>query len=154
MFWKKKDKSASETSTTTTTTNPFESDGASYSTRSSEPSGDSGYSAGGGRYGTRRQESDQTARNELLGSVRQPMRRYDSDPDDAYATSRFAPSQQEQEDEEIGNIKQQIRNVKQDSLASTRNALQKLHETEATAANTMNMLGQQSSELSFFLFYR
>lgn len=51
---------------------------------------------------------------------------------------------EDDEDVQVAGMKQQIKNIKQDSLASTRLALQKINETEATAANTMNMLGQQS----------
>lgn len=162
MFWRKKDKSSPSESSAST--NPFESSdvgstpAASYtSTSASEypPSYSSSPapSRGGGRYGTRHNDAEYESqqRNELFGD--RPSRgaggRYGGGgyDDDQYGGSRYAAQQQqEEEDEEVGNIKTQIRNVKQDTLASTRNALQKIHETEQTAANTMNMLGQQSSK--------
>lgn len=48
------------------------------------------------------------------------------------------------EEEEIQAIKYQIRNTKQESLSSTRNALRLARETEETATNTMIKLGEQS----------
>ncbi|KAI9314993.1 hypothetical protein BX666DRAFT_1861944, partial [Dichotomocladium elegans] len=52
------------------------------------------------------------------------------------------------EDEEVGALKSQIRNVKQDTLESTRNALRKLAETEDSAATSMNMLQEQSGQIA------
>ena len=162
MFWKsKKDKSPSISSGST---NPFESDTASNYTQPSSaapsyhstPSQD--YAAaprsGGGRYGTRRNDDEYQSqqRDQLLGNAGQqqrrqpPSQRYggydDENDDDAYGSSRYA----QDEDEEVGNIKSQIRNVKQDSLESTRRALQRLNETEQTAGNTMGMLNEQSGK--------
>ncbi|KAI8145261.1 hypothetical protein BJV82DRAFT_512181 [Fennellomyces sp. T-0311] len=163
MFWKsKKDKSPSISSGST---NPFESDAASNYTQPSSaapsyhstPSQDyaaAPRSGGGGRYGTRRNDDEYQSqqRNELFGNAGQQQRRappsqryggYDNE-DDAYGSSRYA----QDDDEEVGNLKSQIRNVKQDSLASTRRALQRLNETEQTAANTMGMLNEQSTQLA------
>ncbi|CDH50807.1 plasma membrane snare protein [Lichtheimia corymbifera JMRC:FSU:9682] len=164
MFWRKKDKSSPSESSAST--NPFESSdvgstpAASYSSTSASEyppsySSSPAPSRGGGRYGTRHNDAEYESqqRNELFGD--RPSRgaaggRYGGGyDDDQYGGSRYAAQQQqEEEDEEVGNIKTQIRNVKQDTLASTRNALQKIHETEQTAANTMNMLGQQSTQIA------
>lgn len=51
------------------------------------------------------------------------------------------------EDEEVEAIKQDIRFVKQESVASTRNTLRMAQEADASATNTMGMLGSQSSRL-------
>ncbi|KOS13461.1 protein transporter sec9 [Malassezia pachydermatis] len=51
------------------------------------------------------------------------------------------------EEEEIQAIKYQIRNTKQESLSSTRNALRLARETEETATNTMIKLGEQSDSI-------
>lgn len=48
------------------------------------------------------------------------------------------------DDEQVQAIKYQIRNTKQESLSSTRNALRLARETEETATNTMVKLGEQS----------
>jgi hypothetical protein len=60
---------------------------------------------------------------------------------DAYSSSKWG---EDEADQEVGGLKQQIRNVKQDTLASSRNAVQKIREAEEAAGNTMNMLGEQS----------
>jgi hypothetical protein len=59
------------------------------------------------------------------------------------------PQEQElnSEDEEIETIKQDIRFVKQESLASTRNTLKMAEEADASATNTLGMLGSQSERL-------
>ena len=43
-------------------------------------------------------------------------------------------------------IKQQIRFSKQESLATTRNAIRTARETEETASNTLGKLGEQTGE--------
>ena len=48
------------------------------------------------------------------------------------------------EEEEIQQIKMDIRGTKNESLGSTRNALRLARETEETATNTMYKLGEQS----------
>jgi len=63
------------------------------------------------------------------------------------ASSPYGQQQQVTE-EDVDGVKQQIRDVKQDSLASTRNALRKLEEAEQSGSNTLNMLGQQGEMLS------
>lgn len=66
---------------------------------------------------------------------------------DAYGSSKYG---EDEADQEVSGLKQQIRNVKQDTLASSRNAVQKIREAEEAAGNTMNMLGEQSCKLSYF----
>ncbi|KZW02425.1 hypothetical protein EXIGLDRAFT_759923 [Exidia glandulosa HHB12029] len=51
------------------------------------------------------------------------------------------------EEEDVEAIKQSIRTTKQESLASTRNALRIAREAEETAANTLLKLGDQSEKL-------
>lgn len=162
MFWKKKNKDSSSVSSGST--NPFEASStpstpytpSEYEKQPASRLGDGdGYSAsggrGGGRYGTR--QDDEADRIQLFGSrpsARNPDASYEYSGDGGrYGSSRYA--QQEEEDEEVANIKRQIRDVKQDSLASTRNALAKLHEAEAAASNTMNMLGEQSCKWKQFV---
>ncbi|KAI7875083.1 uncharacterized protein EV154DRAFT_472872 [Mucor mucedo] len=139
-FWKKKDKSKS--------TNPFDDeDSTSFSTEYSqtptavsEPVKE--------RYQAPPKPSTDNSRDRqyLFAGHQDPTNRFDSNgQEDAYRTSRLNEGE---EDQEIQQIQRQIRNVKQDSLASTRNALQKIGEAEAAAANTMNMLGTQSSQIA------
>ena len=52
----------------------------------------------------------------------------------------------EENEEDIEGIKQQTRFVKQESVASTRNALRLAQEAEETALNTVNRLGDQSGK--------
>lgn len=54
----------------------------------------------------------------------------------------------EQEDEEVEGIKQQIRFTKQESLASTENALRVAAQAEETGRATLLNLGQQSDQLA------
>ncbi|OMJ23136.1 Protein transport protein sec9 [Smittium culicis] len=56
--------------------------------------------------------------------------------------------QNEESDDDIDMIKSRIDEVKQDSLASTRNALAKIKKTETVAVKTMDTLGQQSAQLN------
>ncbi|GAA6043253.1 hypothetical protein JCM8097_008488 [Rhodosporidiobolus ruineniae] len=53
-----------------------------------------------------------------------------------------------EEDEEVEGIKQQMRFVKQESLASTRNAVRIARETEETARATLDKLGEQSDRIA------
>ncbi|KAI9287418.1 hypothetical protein BC943DRAFT_335852 [Umbelopsis sp. AD052] len=64
---------------------------------------------------------------------------------DAYGSSKWG---EDEADQEVSGLKQQIRNVKQDTLASSRNAVQKIREAEEASGNTMNMLGEQSSQIA------
>lgn len=84
-------------------------------------------------------------RQNLFGGYTEPIMKYDSNgQEDHYGSSRLAETD---EDIEVAQIQHQIRNVKQGTLQSTRNALQKIGEAESAASNTMNMLGTQSSKL-------
>ncbi|WFD20577.1 Protein transport protein S9 plasma membrane t-SNARE [Malassezia caprae] len=65
---------------------------------------------------------------------------------DPYSDSQMAQAY-DPEEEEIQAIKFQIRNTKQESLSSTRNALRLARETEETATNTMVKLGDQSDKI-------
>ncbi|CCM01960.1 uncharacterized protein FIBRA_04033 [Fibroporia radiculosa] len=58
------------------------------------------------------------------------------------------PSPGEENEEDIEGIKQQIKSTKQDSLASTRNALRLAREAEETARGTVGKLGTQSEKLA------
>ena len=53
---------------------------------------------------------------------------------------------EEENEEDVEGIKQQMRTTKQESLASTRNALRLAREAEETARNTVTRLGSQSGE--------
>lgn len=64
---------------------------------------------------------------------------------DPYAQTTEQPL--DPEEEEIQDIKFQIRATKQESLSSTRNALRLARETEETATNTMVKLGEQSDSI-------
>lgn len=156
-FWKKKDKIKS--------TNPFDNDDdfGSFSTEYSqtptavtytEPT-PSRSSSGGSRYSTPAKANNPLSsrnysedRQNLFGGYTDPTNRYDSSgQEDHYGSSKLAETD---DDQEVVEIQNKIRNVKQESLASTRNALQKIGETESAASNTMNMLGTQSSMRSLF----
>ncbi|KAI9299148.1 hypothetical protein K502DRAFT_310474 [Neoconidiobolus thromboides FSU 785] len=55
---------------------------------------------------------------------------------------------EDKEEEEINALKKQIRGVKQDSLAATRQALSKINESEAIATSTLTKLGSQSEKIN------
>jgi hypothetical protein len=55
-------------------------------------------------------------------------------------------------DEDVENIKQQTRFVKQESVNSTRNALRLAREAEEAGRNTLNRLGDQSGKFFFSLY--
>jgi hypothetical protein len=68
-----------------------------------------------------------------------------------YDTAQEPPRErtaQEEEDDEVEAVKQQLRFTKQESLASTRNALRIARETEETATGTLLKLGEQSDKLA------
>ncbi|KAI8636779.1 hypothetical protein BD408DRAFT_425563 [Parasitella parasitica] len=141
-FWKKKDKGK-------TSTNPFEenSDSSSFSTEYSQTS-TANVGSYAGRYGSvAHQVKDETQnRRDLFGDYQVPKNLNDSSgQQDSFRTKKYSEGD---EDQEIIQIQNKIRNVKQDTLASTRNALQKISEAEGTAANTMNMLGTQSTQIA------
>lgn len=102
-------------------------------------------------------KTDDNARNELLGGApggggQQSYRgtsAYDQpmpEPDGpAWNGHQEGGAEQElDEDEEVEGIKQQMRFVKQESLASTRNAVRIAREAEETARATLDKLGDQS----------
>jgi hypothetical protein len=127
-FWKKKEKKEPEA----TTTNPFEQSDAPQQppARVDSPQG---------RYGTSNNNYQQDRQNLFNGYNDKPNQSAQrTSGNDGYNV------QETEEDEDVAQLQKQIRNVKQDTLQSTRNALQKISETEDSAANTMNMLGQQS----------
>ncbi|KAI8146458.1 hypothetical protein BJV82DRAFT_598614 [Fennellomyces sp. T-0311] len=65
--------------------------------------------------------------------------------DDFYGETRFADDEGERQ---IEGIKQDIRNVKQDTLASTRNALQTINATQDIAGHTLEDLNEQAGQLA------
>ncbi|KAG8744616.1 Protein transport protein S9 plasma membrane t-SNARE [Ceratobasidium sp. 414] len=54
----------------------------------------------------------------------------------------------EEEEEEVEGIKRDMRQTKQDSVQSTRNALRIAREAEETARNTLSKLGDQSEKIA------
>lgn len=160
MFWKKKDKKES--------TNPFDSDSTPSSPAPSyhsspAPSYQQQQDTQPSRYGGGSRYNTEDQRNELMAGARNDSGGYNSRDGNNYGRRGYPTEEndygrggsrggdmygdeQDDEDVQVAGMKQQIKNIKQDSLASTRLALQKIHETEQTAANTMNMLGQQSSK--------
>ena len=170
MFWKKKEKKES-TNPFEAESQPS-SPAPSYTSHQPQqqaPPPQQDYNSGG-RYGSRYASNETENRNQLMGGrsegfnsreeygrsndsyqSRSERRNYPSE--DRYGNGNGGSGHlygngDDEDDEEVqvAGMKQQMKNIKQDSLASTRAALQKIHETEATAANTMNMLGQQSSK--------
>ncbi|KAI9345719.1 hypothetical protein BD770DRAFT_370578 [Pilaira anomala] len=137
-FWKKEKNKSS--------TNPFESDTDSQYSRSptvSEPEVAKQHT----RYSSPPKAKDYAQdRRNLFDSISEPTKQYDSN--DQKDTGSSSQLYDDEEDQEVAHIQNQIRNVKQDSLASTRNALQKISEAEAAATNTMGMLGTQSSQIA------
>lgn len=151
-FWKKKEKSKS--------TNPFENDSSSITTEYSQtPTAYSKVTTSvepinqTNRYSRdpeqvnvsmSNRDYDRDRQNLFNGHTDRTNRHDSNNQEDFYGQSKFA---QEGEDEEVVQIQRKIRDVKQDTLSITRNALQKINEAESAAANTMNMLGTQSSRV-------
>jgi len=72
---------------------------------------------------------------------------------DAYGGGQQQEQQFEnEEDEEVEGIKQQTKFVKQESLASTRNAVRIAREAEETARATLDKLGDQSGSFPILAF--
>ena len=65
----------------------------------------------------------------------------DDDDDDVYAQSRLADHNGEKQ---VDDLKGDIRNVKQDTLSSTRNALSTITDAQGIASNTLGDLGEQA----------
>ncbi|KAG0162890.1 Protein transport protein S9 plasma membrane t-SNARE [Apophysomyces sp. BC1034] len=128
MFWKKKGKN----------TAPPDSE----QQREENASSVNPFSAEADSYVVPERPAQDRARQELFrGNTKYDVQGQE----DVYATSRFAANE---EDQEMARLKQQIRNVKQDTLESTRNTLQRLHEAEGAAGNTLSMLGEQSDQIA------
>lgn len=116
-----------------------------------------GGGGGGDRYGRPQQGAygSSAARDELLSRAPQQGR---GGGQNQQGSSSYGASGQEdayggqhsqeynEEDEEVEGIKQQMRFVKQESLASTRNAVRIAREAEETARATLDKLGDQSGE--------
>lgn len=73
---------------------------------------------------------------------------YQSQAYDVAQEPRRERTAEEEEDDEVEAVKQQTRFTKQESLASTRNALRIARETEETASGTLLKLGEQSDKLA------
>ncbi|KAL1924674.1 uncharacterized protein VTP21DRAFT_4328 [Calcarisporiella thermophila] len=103
--------------------------------------GSNGHSAQGGNYGSQAN----------YGRGRYDQGGYGGNDGDGYGGygGGYGSGQQQydQEEEEVNSIKQQISNVKQDTLYSTRNAVRKLQESEEMATGTLTRLGQQGEQL-------
>ncbi|GAA5858762.1 hypothetical protein JCM8547_004976 [Rhodosporidiobolus lusitaniae] len=126
-----------------------------------EPAGGKAKGSWFGR-GKGQEEQQQQQRNELLagapppGQYRGQQGGYNPQPgygQDGYGGGQQQGGQQQQtfeneEDEEVEGIKQQMRFVKQESLASTRNAVRIAREAEETARATLDKLGEQSDRIA------
>lgn len=131
--------------------------------------GDSNQAGGGGgqqrsQYGNNQQQQQQQPqrngygsskdRSELLaGAPALSQDRYggpsqrsqqSSSNNDNYGGGEGEQQELNEEDEEVEGIKQQLRFTKQESLASTRNALRIAQEAEETSRATLDRLGDQS----------
>ena len=79
-----------------------------------------------------------------LGNDQFSRAKSDDDNEDWYAETRFADNEGERQ---LQGIKQDIRNVKQDTLASTQNALQTINATQENAAHTLKNLHEQAGKV-------
>ncbi|SCV67952.1 BQ2448_73 [Microbotryum intermedium] len=101
-----------------------------------------------------RGEAASEARNELLVGAPPPQqqpnssRPYGSGSGGAYGAESRDGDQPLHDDEEVEGIKQQMRFVKQESLASSRNAVRIAREAEETARATLDKLGDQSDRIA------
>ncbi|GAA6010140.1 hypothetical protein JCM11491_005359 [Sporobolomyces phaffii] len=117
-------------------------------------------------FGAKSKAADQDARNELLAGApppgqfnfqqgRDPYAQHQQQPGGAMGPGGYGGASQHQEqqfeneeDEEVEGIKQQMRFTKQESLASTRNAVRIAREAEETARATLDKLGDQSDRIA------
>ncbi|GAA5994042.1 hypothetical protein JCM5350_000056 [Sporobolomyces pararoseus] len=116
-------------------------------------------------FGSKNKQAEQEARNELFSGAPPPgshqFRQQQPDPYAQHGGAAGGPpgnygsgiQHQEQqfeneEDEEVEGIKQQMRFTKQESLASTRNAVRIAREAEETARATLDKLGDQSDRIA------
>ncbi|WFD34730.1 Protein transport protein S9 plasma membrane t-SNARE [Malassezia cuniculi] len=98
----------------------------------------------GSAYGSARAVNPTDAELEAEYGTGSAASRPPADPYGPYGSSN-APL--DPEEEEIQQIKMEIRGTKNESLSSTRNALRLARETEETATNTMYKLGEQSDKI-------
>ncbi|GAA5895882.1 hypothetical protein JCM5296_006692 [Sporobolomyces johnsonii] len=121
----------------------------------------SGSTKGGKWFGRgKNNQADAAARDELLAGAPPPGQgpsRFDNhggyqpqheQDGGAYGGQQQAQTFENEEDEEVEGIKQQMRFVKQESLASTRNAVRIAREAEETARATLDKLGDQSDRIA------
>ncbi|GAA5849919.1 hypothetical protein JCM3766R1_001917, partial [Sporobolomyces carnicolor] len=119
---------------------------------------------GGG--GAKAKQAEVDARNELLsgapppgqysfrqGGGQDPYAHQGGGAGSSFGGAGLSQQHQEQqfeneEDEEVEGIKQQMRFTKQESLASTRNAVRIAREAEETARATLDKLGDQSDRIA------
>ncbi|KAI8986997.1 hypothetical protein BDB01DRAFT_719995 [Pilobolus umbonatus] len=84
----------------------------------------------------------------LLDGYVEPVKYDSSGQEDLYSQSRLAEDKHHDDETQIETIKGKIRDLKHDTLESTRNALRKINEAESAATNTMSMLGTQSAQIA------
>ncbi|KIJ25603.1 hypothetical protein M422DRAFT_96032, partial [Sphaerobolus stellatus SS14] len=77
-----------------------------------------------------------------------PSGRFSDGPTRSFSGGRGEEGGPVDEDDEIEGIKRDTKGLKQDSLASTRNALRLAREAEETARGTLSRLGDQSEKLA------
>jgi len=126
----------------------------SYNSQSfpSNPRTNSNYSSSsvGNRYG---QQEEDHSRRQLFGNTPAPSAKFGSQ-FDSYAQNPSGydasqeQSQEGDQEEEVDAIKQQIRFTKQESLASSRNALRVAQEAEELARGNLIKLADQSERIS------
>ncbi|SGY37740.1 BQ5605_C003g01878 [Microbotryum silenes-dioicae] len=100
-----------------------------------------------------RGEANPEARNELLAGAPHPQQQQQPNSSRPYGGGAYGVDGREDdqpldEDEEVEGIKQQMRFVKQESLASSRNAVRIAREAEETARATLDKLGDQSDRIA------
>ena len=132
--------------------------GASGSGYGAASGGYSGYQSrtarGGGGWGqgASAAQATEAQRDELFRSARPPKETFGAQsldaPYDQYGQGQDGEQAQANEDDEVEAIKQQIRYTKQESLASTRNALRTARETEEVARATLTRLGDQTERIA------
>ncbi|GAA5988584.1 hypothetical protein JCM11641_004610 [Rhodosporidiobolus odoratus] len=119
------------------------------------PAEPAGGKAKGSWFG-RGKEKEQEQRSELFSGAPPPgqgqyggggYQPHMQGPDGGYGSQQKQTFENE-EDEEVEGIKQQMRFVKQESLASTRNAVRIAREAEETARATLDKLGDQSDRIA------
>ncbi|KAG2218442.1 hypothetical protein INT45_003629 [Circinella minor] len=104
------------------------------------------------RYGANGRNDDSDHGGNTFTSQRKQHSRYRSEYDndndtreDLYASTRFADEEGERQ---VDDLKQNIRNIKQDTLDSTRNALQTIYATQETGGQTLATLNEQAGQIA------